>query len=141
MMYVAMHSEISSPPCGASLDVLFFAAPAMAPSDLDPHPLGTPRQSRHLQRRTRGLHDENVGEVRTDAALRIEQPRFNREAHPGVEHGVIAERKVGSLVAFHALAVGGTVVDVLLNALLHLVFVDRERDLGALGAFERQIFM
>ena len=39
---------------------------------------------------------------------------------------------------FHAFAVGRAVVDVFLHALLNLVLMDRERDIGALGALARQ---
>ena len=50
---------------------------------------------------------------------------------PLLQHGVVAQRDVGRLVALHALAVPGPVVDVLLHALRDLVLVDLVGHVGA----------
>ena len=39
--------------------------------------------------------------------FRVEEAGFNREAHAGIKHGVIAQREIRRLMTFHALAVGG----------------------------------
>src|SRR5712664_1195338 len=93
-------------------------------SDFDEAPLLAPRQARHLARRSFGLHDEIIGEVRANAVLGIVQAGLNGKSHARFEHGVIAERKIWFLVSFPAFAVRGPMINVGSDAILHLVFVD-----------------
>ena len=76
-----------------------------------------------------------VGPVEADLVFGVVEAGLFGEAHVAFEDGVVAEGEVGRLVAFGAFAVSGAMIDVVLDTLFDLVFVNGVGHAGAGGAF------
>src|SRR5580698_413748 len=100
-----------------------FLLEASAGLQLDPAPFFGIWDAAHAVARFRA-RDYDVAPVEAYARFGVEETGLFGKAHIFLQDGVIAKREVRRLVAFGALAVGGTMIDVILHAVCDLIFVD-----------------